>query len=139
MKKIIIFSLFLVVAQFSFAQKTIHLDDESFKKLVFDYENDMEWKYKGEVPAIVDFYADWCRPCKVLAPILDELAKEYGEKLIIYKVNTEKARKVSAAFGISSIPSMLFIPKSGQPQMAQGALPKETLEKAIEDVLKVTK
>jgi len=139
MKKIAIIIAFLSFTNILFAQKTIHLTDETFKKLVFNYDKDTEWKYLGKTPAIVDFYADWCGPCKKVAPILDQLAKEYGNKLIIYKVNTENARKVSAAFGITSIPSILFIPATGQPQMAQGALPKETLVKAITEVLKVKK
>lgn len=120
-----------------FSQKTIHLTDETFKKLVYDYDNETEWKYKGTKPAIVDFYADWCRPCKMIAPILDDLAKEYGNDLVIYKVNTEKARETANAFGIRSIPSILFIPVNEQPQMAQGALPKSTFKKAIKEVLKV--
>ena len=139
MKKLLILSLFLIVSQFSFAQKTIHLDDDAFKKIVFDYEKETKWNYKGKVPAIIDFYADWCGPCKKIAPILEVLAKEYGNKLIIYKVNTEKARNLSAAFGTSSIPAILFIPVGAPPQMANGALPKETFEKAIKDILKVEK
>ena len=139
MKKIIILSAILSLSSLTFAQKTVHLTDVTFKQLVFDYEKDTKWKFKGKKPAIVDFYADWCGPCKTVAPILEQLAKEYGSKLVIYKVNTETARKVSAAFGITSIPSILFIPLNGQPQMSQGALPKATLEKAITDVLKVKK
>src|SRR5210317_336619 len=98
-----------------------------------------EWKYKGTVPAVIDFYADWCGPCKMVAPILEELSKEYAGKVNIYKVDTEAEQELSAAFGIRSIPSMLFCPSDEQPQMAQGALPKHNLEQVIKDVLKVEK
>uniref|UniRef100_UPI003217EEF7 thioredoxin n=1 Tax=uncultured Draconibacterium sp. TaxID=1573823 RepID=UPI003217EEF7 len=115
--------------------KVIHLTTETFKQNVFNYEVNKEWKYEGSVPCIVDFYADWCGPCKRVAPILDDLSKEYDGKIFIYKVDTEKQQELAAAFGIRSIPSILFVPVNGQPQMAQGALPKETLVKAIEEVL----
>lgn len=110
---------------------------ESFSEKVFDFEHEKEWKFKGELPAIIDFYADWCGPCKMVSPVLDALAAEYAGKLNIYKVNTEQEQELSSAFGIQSIPSLLFIPKEGQPRMAQGALPKPALKKAIMDVLKV--
>jgi thioredoxin 1 len=114
-----------------------HLNKETFKSKVFDYDKNKEWKYEGSKPAIIDFYADWCAPCKMVAPILEELSEEYGEKLNIYKVDTESERELSSLFGIQSIPSLLFIPVDGQPQMAMGALPKETFKKAIGDVLDV--
>jgi len=117
------------------AGEVVHLTTETFKQKVFNYDANQEWKYEGTVPCIVDFYADWCGPCKRVAPILEELAKEYEGKIIIYKVNTEEQRELSAAFGISSIPTILFIPADGKPQAAQGALPKETFIKAIEEVL----
>jgi len=117
--------------------KLEHLTNESFKEKIFNYETDKEWKFKGEIPAIIDFYADWCGPCKVVAPILEELQDEYGDKLNIFKVNTEEQRELSSVFGIQSIPSLLFIPKDGQPQMAMGALPKETFKQAISEVLSV--
>ena len=116
-----------------------HLTKETFKTKVFDYEANKDWKYEGNVPCIIDFYADWCQPCKMVAPILEELQAEYGDKLIIYKVDTEAERELSGVFGIQSIPSMLFVPQEGQPQMAQGALPKDTFIKAFTDVLKVEK
>lgn len=114
-----------------------HLTSETFKSKVFDYETNKDWKFIGERPAIIDFYADWCAPCRMVAPILEELKSEYGDKLDIYKINTEDERELSSIFGIQSIPSLLFIPTEGQPQMAMGALPKDTFKKAIVDVLKV--
>ncbi len=115
--------------------KVIHLTSETFKQNVFNYQANQEWKYEGTVPCIVDFYADWCGPCKMVAPILDDLAKEYNGKILIYKVDTDKQQELASAFGIRSIPSILFIPVEGQPQMSQGALPKESFVKAIEEVL----
>jgi thioredoxin len=114
-----------------------HLTKETFLEKVFDYEKETEWKYKGDRPALIDFYADWCQPCKIVAPILEELQEEYGDDIVIYKIDTEDQQELAAIFGIRNIPSLLFIPKDGQPQMAVGALPKDTLIKAIEDVLGV--
>ena len=91
--------------------------------------------YLGDKPAIVDFYASWCGPCRMVAPILEELAGEYEGKIVVYKVNTEKEPDLAAAFGIRSIPSILFIPMSGKPQMLQGAMPKDAFKKAIEEYL----
>lgn len=116
-----------------------HLTLETFKEKVFDFEQNKEWKYEGSVPCMIDFYADWCGPCKMVAPVLEELQKEYGDKLVIYKVDTESERELAGLFGIQSIPSLLFVPVDGQPQMAMGALPKNTFERAIDDVLKVKK
>ncbi|MCK4748104.1 MAG: thioredoxin [Bacteroidales bacterium] len=117
--------------------KLEHLTTETFKEKVFNYETQKDWKFEGDIPAIIDFYADWCGPCKMVAPILEELKDEYGDKLNIYKVNTEEQRELSSVFGVQSIPSLLFIPKEGQPQMAMGALPKETFKQAISEVLSV--
>ncbi|MBN2486741.1 MAG: thioredoxin [Bacteroidales bacterium] len=114
-----------------------HLTKESFKTKVFNYEANKDWKFEGSKPAIIDFYADWCAPCRMVAPILEELKEEYGEKLDIYKVNTEHEQELAGMFGVQSIPSLLFIPSTGQPQMAMGALPKDTFKKAISDVLNV--
>jgi thioredoxin 1 len=118
---------------------TEHLTKETFLSKVFNYEVNKDWKYEGERPCIIDFYADWCGPCKMVAPILEELSKDYEGKLDIYKVDTEAETELASVFGIRSIPSLLFVPKEGQPQMAMGALPKETLEKAFKDVLGVEK
>lgn len=116
---------------------TENLTKEDFLEKVFNFEENEEWNYKGDTPAIIDFWADWCAPCKAVAPVLEELSEEYGDNLKVYKVNTEQEQELAAAFGIRSIPSLLFIPKDGQPQMATGALPKETFVKAINDVLGV--
>lgn len=118
--------------------KLEHLTNETFKEKIFNYEVNKEWKFEGKTPAIIDFYADWCQPCKMVAPILEELKEEYGDKLDIFKVNTEEQRELSSVFGIQSIPSLLFIPREGQPQMAMGALPKETFKQAISEVLSVS-
>jgi thioredoxin 1 len=116
-----------------------HLTKETFKEKVFNWEAGKEWKYEGSVPCLIDFYADWCGPCKMVAPVLEELQKEYGDKIVIYKVDTEEQQELAGIFGIQSIPSLLFVPVDGQPQMAMGALPKSTFERAISDVLKVEK
>ena len=110
---------------------TIQLTTEEFKEKVFDYTKNEEWKYAGELPAIVDFYADWCGPCKMVAPVLEELSKEMEGKLVIYKVDTEKEQELSAVFGIQSIPTFLFIPLNEQPSMQPGALPKATFKQII--------
>jgi thioredoxin len=112
-----------------------HLTKQTFQEKVFNYEKNKEWQYEGDLPCIIDFYADWCGPCKMVAPILEELSKEYEGKIKIYKIDTEKEQELAAVFGIRSIPSILFVPKDGQPQMAMGALPKQSLEKAINEIL----
>jgi len=111
-----------------------NLTTETFKEKVFDYAQETEWSFKGQKPAIIDFYADWCGPCKTIAPILEELDTEY-EGVDFYKVNTEEQTELAATFGIQSIPSILFVPVGGMPQMALGALPKETFKQAIAEVL----
>lgn len=116
-----------------------HLTLETFKEKVFNFDKNKEWKYEGTKPCLIDFYADWCGPCKMVAPVLEELQGEYGSNIVIYKVNTEAERELASMFGIQSIPSLLFVPTEGQPQMAMGALPKNSFEKAIADVLKVEK
>lgn len=116
---------------------TIKLTTEDFKQKVFDYTKNQEWKYEGTLPAIVDFYADWCGPCKMVAPVLEQLAKQYEGKLLIYKVDTEAEAELSAVFGIRSIPTFLFIPVEGAPMMQPGAFPKNVFEKVIEEHLVV--
>ncbi len=118
--------------------RVVHITKADFLKKVYDFEkNPDEWKYLGSQPAIVDFYADWCGPCRQLSPVLDELAKEYSGKLTIYKVNVDNERGLATFFGIRSIPTLLFIPMKGKPQRSLGALSKTELKGLIKDVLKV--
>ncbi len=112
-----------------------HLTKDTFLEKVFDYEKNKEWKFAGALPCIIDFYADWCGPCKMVAPILEDLAAEYKGKIEVYKVDTDKEQELAAVFGIRSIPSLLFVPKDGKPQMAMGAMPKEGFVRAINSIL----
>lgn len=114
---------------------TIHLTKAEFLLKVANFEASSQWQYLGDKPALIDFYADWCGPCKAIAPVLEELAAEYKDRIYIYKINTETEPELAAAFGIRSIPSLLFIPMSEQPQMAAGALPKQQLKDAIDTIL----
>lgn len=114
---------------------TEHLTKEKFLEKVFNFETEKEWNFNGELPCLIDFYADWCQPCKMVAPILEDLSEEYEGKINVYKIDTESEQELAAAFGIRSIPSLLFCPKDDKPQMAQGALPKETLKEVIDKVL----
>ncbi len=124
------------IAQESGAVKPEHLTVETFKQKVFNYEkNPEEWKFEGDLPCIVDFYADWCKPCKLIAPIMEELAEEYKGQINVYKINTEQQRELSTVFGIRSIPTVLFIPMKGKPQMSAGALPKESFKQVIDEFL----
>lgn len=116
--------------------KTIKLTRADFLTKVANYEaNPEKWEYLGDKPCIIDFYADWCGPCKMVAPILEELAAEYEGEIYIYKVDTEAEQQLAAEFGIRSIPSLLFCPMGEAPQMAQGALPKDAFKQAIDEVL----
>ncbi len=116
-----------------------HLTKETFLTKVFNYEKNPEWKFEGVKPCIIDFYADWCGPCKMVAPVLEELSKDFEGKLDVFKVDTEAEQELASVFGIRSIPSFLFVPSDGQPQMALGALPKDSFVKAFKDVLGVEK
>jgi len=139
-KKILMIVVLAVLINSSFAnEKHVieHLALESFKENIMDFETDQEWNYKGELPAIIDFYADWCGPCRKVAPIMEELAIEYAGKMVIYKIDTEDQKQLAGMFGIRSIPAILFIPKEGQPQMSNGALPKAEYERMIKEILKV--
>ena len=107
-----------------------HLTAETFKEKVFNYTDNKEWKFEGDKPCMIDFYADWCMPCKMVAPVLEELSKEYDGKMNIYKVDTENEKELAAIFGIQSIPSLLFVPKDGQPQMAMGALTQRNISES---------
>ncbi len=114
---------------------TAKLTTQDFKNKVFNYQADKDWNYKGTLPAIIDFYADWCGPCRMVAPVLEELAKEYEGKINIYKVDTEAEPELSAVFGIRSIPTFLFIPLKGKPALQPGAFPKQIFKKIIEEYL----
>ncbi len=117
------------------SMKTVQLTTEAFKQDIFDYTQEKEWKYKGTKPAIIDFYADWCGPCKMVAPVLEELAGEYKDSLTIYKVDTEVEQELAAVFGIQSIPTFLFIPMEGLPMLQPGALPKKAFQQVIAEHL----
>lgn len=114
---------------------TMNLTADDFKEKIFDYSKDEEWKYKGSLPAIVDFYADWCGPCKAVAPVLEELSNEYKDQLVIYKIDTDNEQELSTLFGIQSIPTLLFIPVDGNPMLQKGAIPKNAFKQVIEERL----
>lgn len=117
---------------------TIQMTTQDFKEKIFNWETEADWKYLGELPAIIDFYAEWCGPCKMIAPLLEELSDEYKGKIVIYKVDTDVEQDLSAVFGIQSIPTMLFIGADGEPMMQPGALPKHVLKQIIEEKLLLT-
>lgn len=121
------------------SSKIEFLTKETFKQKVFDYSKSKDWKYKGKVPAIIDFYAEWCRPCKMLSPFIESASESYKGKLLVYKVNTDKELELSQLFNITSIPAVLFIPANGQPQMNVGYMTKEELDKKIKEILRVYK
>lgn len=115
--------------------EVIQMTKEMFVNRIFDYEKSEEWKYKGDLPAIIDLYADWCGPCRMTAPIMKELAKEYAGKVIIYKVNVDKEKELAALFNATSIPLFVFIPTNGMPQLFRGAADKKTFQKGIDEFL----
>lgn len=115
----------------------VPMTNETFKKVVFNYDENKEWKFEGDKPAIIDFYADWCPPCRQLSPLVEEIAKEYSGKIDVYKVDTDKETTLAQALGITNLPTLLFIPAEGTPQMTMGALPKENLVKAINEILMI--
>lgn len=119
----------------SSVSSVVQLTNEAFKKKVFDYEENKEWKYEGSKPAIIDFYADWCAPCRQLSPLVDEIAKEYAGKIVVYKVDTEKEKMLSQKLGITGLPTLLFVPAKGRPKISMGLVPKEDLIKAINEIL----
>jgi len=125
-----------VISEEDLTGEVIVLNKEDFFKKIYNYEkNSQEWVYEGNLPCIIDFYADWCPPCKKVEPILKELAKEYKGKIIIYKINTDKEKELAGAFGIRSIPTYLFIPAKGNPQSTAGALPRESFVRVIDEFL----
>ncbi|MCX6270271.1 MAG: thioredoxin [Bacteroidetes bacterium] len=123
----------------SVANAPIQMTKADFIQKVFDYEKNKEWKYKGDVPCIIDFYANWCKPCKMISPYLEEIASTYAGKLRVYKINIDEEKELANAFQIESIPAVLFVPLNGQPQMSVGALPKEEYEKVVTTTLLVNK
>jgi len=112
-----------------------NLNKNTFLEKVFNYEQNKDWKFEGEIPCVIDFWAPWCGPCRAVAPVIEELSKEYKGRVNFYKINTDEEQELAGAFGIRSIPSLLFVPMSGQPKMAVGALPKESLKEAVEQEL----
>jgi thioredoxin 1 len=114
----------------------IELTKELFEEKVADLSTG-EFNFKGDKPALIDFWAEWCGPCKMVGPIVEELSQEYEGQIDIYKLDTEAEPELAAQFGIQSIPSLLFIPSEGQPQMAVGALPKDTFKKAFKDIFNI--
>ena len=136
MKKVLIpFILLLTFSIGTKAQTVEPLTNDQFKEKIWNYDTDKEWKYLGDKPAIIDLYATWCGPCKRLAPILEEIQKEYGSKIQIYKVDTDKEKQLSNLFNVSSIPLMVFIPKKGEPYLVTGLRPKEQLVEIINEKL----
>jgi len=142
---VIIFSLFLFGCSSGNSENKIEnkavngnvsqLSDAAFKKLIFNYEINKEWKYEGTMPVIIDFYADWCPPCRQLSPLVEELAKEYEGKIVVYKVNTDKEKILAQNLGIESLPTLLFIPAKGTPQVTLGYIPRENIVKTINEIL----
>ena len=115
--------------------KVINLTNDQFKQMVFNYDRNKAWKYEGNIPAIIDFYASWCSPCSQLSPLVEEIAQEYSGKLVVYKIDTDKEKLLSQQLGISGLPTLLFIPVKGDPQASMGFIPKETIVKTINNVL----
>lgn len=136
MKKVIFAAVLMMMAFIANAQEVKHITKAEFLEKVWNYEkNPDKFVYEGKVPCIVDFYATWCGPCKRLAPILEELQKEYGKKIVIYKVDTGVERELAAFFGVQSIPTLLWCPKNGRPSITKGLLPKENLVQIIDTEL----
>lgn len=135
MKKLALTLALAAAALLGHAQEVTVMDKPMFIDRVFDYEHSKEWTYKGDRPAVIDLYADWCGPCRKMAPVLKELAGEYDGRVAFYKVNVDREKELAALFGATSIPLFVFIPLDGQPQLMAGATDKETFRKAIDEVL----
>ena len=134
-KKTIAALAFLTISLQAGAQEVVQMDKALFLKEVYDYENEPQWKYKGDRPAIIDLYADWCGPCRSIAPIMAELAKEYAGQIVVYKVNVDKERELATFFGASSIPLLVFVPQNAEPRLFRGAADKETYKTIVDDFL----
>lgn len=135
MKKLLLTLALVATTLLGYAQDVVVMNKAMFIDKVFDYQNEKEWKYKGDKPAIIDLYADWCGPCRKVAPIMKELAKEYEGKITIYKVNVDKEKELAALFNAISIPLFVLIPMDEKPQLFSGAADKATYKKAIDDFL----
>ncbi|HON88798.1 MAG TPA: thioredoxin [Spirochaetia bacterium] len=109
-----------------------------FKEKVFDYEQEKEWKFKGDRPAIIDFYADWCGPCRMVGPVLEKIGTKYSGKLDVYKVDTDVEQELAGMFGVQSIPTLVFIPKDGNPMVSVGALPEKEIDRIVKEELNVS-
>jgi len=112
-----------------------HLTEVEFKKLIFNYDADKEWKFEGTKPVIIDFYADWCAPCRQLSPLVEKIAEEYSGKIVVYKVDTDKEKMLAQGLGITGLPTLLFIPEEGMPRASMGVISREEMLKAINDIL----
>ena len=113
----------------------VYLTNETFKQMVYNYDKNKEWKYEGTKPAIIDFYASWCPPCKQLSPLVEEIAQEYSDKIVVYKVDTDKEKILVQHLGILGLPTLLFIPVKGKPKASMGFIPKETIVRTINNIL----
>ena len=111
------------------------LTNDSFKKLIFDYDKSQDFKFAGTKPAIIDFYADWCAPCRQLSPLVESIAEEYKGKIDVYKVDTEKEKLLAQNLGITGLPTLLFIPAEGMPRSSLGLISREDMVKAVNDIL----
>lgn len=116
----------------------IELSQEDFKQKVFDYDNNQDWHYKGDMPCIIDFYADWCQPCKVVSPILEQISEKFADHLYVYKVDVDKNGEIAALFGVSSIPSILFVSMNELPRIEVGALPLPSILQIIDEEFGLT-
>lgn len=116
-----------------------HLNKEGFKESVFDFEKETAWKYNGSLPAIVEFSAKWCGPCKMLEPALEKISEKYRDKLVVYSVDVDEEPEIANMFSISSVPTMFFIAMEGKPEYVTGALPEKDLEKILNDIIFKTK
>lgn len=143
MKKIMVLFAVLATGLTAFANepdakeqgKPMDIDNKAFIERIFDYNNSDEWNYKGDKPAIIDFWAAWCGPCRQIAPVLEEIAAEYGDDIYVYKVNVDEQTELARAFGIRSIPTLLFVPMEGIPQAVMGSAPKSKIKNSVETIL----
>lgn len=143
MKKIMVLFAVLAIGLTAFANepdakeqgKPMDIDNKAFIERIFDYNNSDEWNYKGDKPAIIDFWAAWCGPCRQIAPVLEEIAAEYGDDIYVYKVNVDEQTELARAFGIRSIPTLLFVPMEGMPQAVMGSAPKSKIKNSVETIL----